>query len=279
MRILKNKFIHPSCYLLVLWFLINGRILEFLNFALALGFHEYGHYYVSKKRGYVLNKFYIAPYGACLNYREKQFERRDEFWIAISGPLTNLSLCFLFAALWWVFPETYCFSFPFVRENFLLATFNLLPVYPLDGGRVLVALLSQIKDRTFAVKVSMVLSVCFGTLFFILFAISWFYNFNPTFALAGVFMFLGLLSSEKGAVYQNSFLLKKKITPFSKSRHLLVESNLRFKDLLKKIDSDCYTVFEILSPKGRIFYLSETQVVALSIRLGAEQEISKLLEK
>ena len=271
--------IHPTFYLVILWFLICGGIVEFAIFSIVLAIHEFGHYYVSKKQGYTLEKFYIAPYGACLNYKEKQFERRDEIKIAMAGPIVNLICAFLFIALWWVFPQTYVYSLSFVEESLFLALFNLIPAYPLDGGRVLVAISSHKRGREKAVKKAKIFNLTFSIIFFSLFVISWFYSFNPTFALATVFMLSGMLEGEFGAKYKNSFLFKKRVPPFSKSRHLVVPENLFFKDLLKKIDGDCYTIFEVLSEKGEIIFLTETQVINYCVKFGGGERLDCLFDK
>ena len=88
MRVLKKIPIHPTFYLLIIWFVLMGYTVEFINFITVLIVHEYGHYFIAKKQGYRLEKFYIAIYGACLNYKEKQFERNDE----ISFKFTFISL-------------------------------------------------------------------------------------------------------------------------------------------------------------------------------------------
>ena len=134
-RKLKNR-IHFSFLLLFLWFMLTRNVFSFFIFVAVVLSHEFGHYYVAKKLGYKLSNFVIAPYGVCLNYKEKYFSHKDEILIAIAGPLVNVILSIICTALWWVFPEFYGFSYDFVMQSLMLGLFNLLTFYPHDGGRI-----------------------------------------------------------------------------------------------------------------------------------------------
>jgi len=276
MSFLKKIPLHPLFYVVILYFLISGQIVVFLNFSVALLFHEFGHYFVSKKLGYTLEKFYIAPYGACLNYKEKQFERNDELKIALAGPLSNLCVSLLFIALWWIFPRTYMSTFLFVEQNIMLAMFNLLPAYPLDGGRVILALFSGKFGRKRAFKFINYASFLFAIAFFVMFIVSFFISFNPTLALAVVFLLLGLFQGEFASKYKNSFLLEKRVANFSKPRVVLVRESLCFNDLLKRIDRDTYTIFNVISRKGELISLTEQQIIEICVKFGGEQKLEKL---
>ena len=276
MRLLKKIPIHFSFYLLAIWFVACGQVFQFLTFISVLFVHEYGHYIVSKKRGYTLDKFYIAPYGACLNYKEKQFERNDEIKIALAGPFFNLISSFAFIAIWWAFPHVYSYSYMFVEESIMLAMFNLIPAYPLDGGRVLVALVSNKTGRNKAVKRVKIVNLVLSVFFFVLFIISFYYSFNPTLALAVIFLLSGMWQDEYNATYKNSFLFKKKIRNFSKPRIILVNSEICFNDLLKKIDGNCYTIFQIVSNKGELISLTERQIIDFCIKYDGKESLSSL---
>jgi len=276
MRFLKKIPIHFSFYLLAIWFIVCGQFVEFLTFISVLFIHEFGHYIVSKKCGYTLDKFYIAPYGACLNYKEKQFEKSDEIKIALAGPLSNLITAFVFISLWWIFPQIYAYSYLFVEESIMLAVFNLLPAYPLDGGRVLVALSSNKIGRNKAVKRIKIVNFILSILFFVLFVISFFYSFNPTLALAVIFLLSGIWQDEYNATYKNSFLFRKRISNFSKPKTLLVNSEMCFNDLLKKIDGNCYTIFQVVSKRGELIFLTEQQIIDYCVKFDGKEKLSLL---
>lgn len=73
--------------------------------------------------------------------------RRDSALISIAGPLSNIALAAILAGIIRVFPTVTLLNllFPVILLNVALAIFNLIPIHPLDGGKVLVGLL-PIKD-------------------------------------------------------------------------------------------------------------------------------------
>ena len=278
MQLLKRIPIHPTFYIFAAYFVVVGEFLPFLNLMIVLFFHEMGHYFVSKRLGYSLERFYIAPYGACLDFKEKQFERNDEIKIAIAGPVVNFVLAFATLSLWWVFPQIYGASKSFFEQNLFLGAFNLLPAFPLDGGRVLLALLSNKWGRNKAFKMVKIFNLVFSGLFFLLFIFCCFYSFNPTFAIVSALLLSGFFQGNFVSKYKNSFLFEKRISNFSKSKRLLVKEGLSFIDLLKKIDRDTYTIFDIISEKGELVSLTEKQVIDICVKFGGESKLSRLFD-
>ena len=121
------KFLLSPLFITLSVFLICFKNVQFFAvYFLVIALHEFAHFIVSKRLGYKLNKFYVMPYGVCLNYEENAFLPSDEFFIAISGPLFNYLLCFISVSLWWLFPETYYYLDYFCFCNLVLATFNML---------------------------------------------------------------------------------------------------------------------------------------------------------
>ena len=169
-RFLLNKSaIHPIFFLLLIWFIISGRILSFFSFILVLIIHEIGHYIFAKKLGYKLSKFRLLPFGAELNYTEQLFESRDEVLIAFAGPIFNIIFSVINVCLWWIFPSLYSLSSELVFESTMLALINLLPAYPLDGGRILLGLLNGKFNRRKSLKFLKILNVTFVFVFVVFF--------------------------------------------------------------------------------------------------------------
>lgn len=123
---------------------ILGFISSLLLFASVL-LHEFSHSFVARARGYKVRDITLFIFGGVSSIEEESKKASDEFWIAVVGPLTSFLLAVIFYGLLQVVT-------PPVRRvgagaaatlqylaliNFLLALFNMIPGFPLDGGRVL----------------------------------------------------------------------------------------------------------------------------------------------
>lgn len=274
---LKKFPIHPSFFLLFLWFLINNNLFSFISFTFVVLCHEFGHFLVSKKLGYKLNYFCITPYGVNLNYKEKFFDGEDEIKIAFAGPLASFILSIFLLACWWICPVVYNFTNQMAMQSFLLGIFNLLPCYPLDGGRVFCEFLSKQMQRKKAVKITMILNYFFSSILFILFVVSCFYNFNPTFLLSSVFLILGNIDIMQESKYSPIYLFDKKIKNFSKPNFVFVSSNLSLAELLKHIEIKRFTVFIVNFDNSKIKYIDENLVKKLSTKFSLKKNLNEIL--
>jgi Zn-dependent protease len=101
--------------------------------------HELSHSLVARARGLGVQGITLFVFGGISQVKGEPRRPKDEFWIAIVGPLASVALGVLFTVLGQLLP-----SGSLARSasswlgliNFMLAGFNLLPGYPLDGGRV-----------------------------------------------------------------------------------------------------------------------------------------------
>ncbi len=266
LKFAKKIPIHPSFLLLFLWFCINRDLPVFLLFVGVVLSHEYGHYFVAKKLGYKLDSFLIAPYGVCLNYKERAFDEKDEIIIALAGPCVNLIFCLLTVSLWWVFPDLFNYTYDFVSQSFSLALFNLLPCYPLDGGRVAVGLMSKFFERRKAVKITQICNIIVSIFLLIAFVISCFTNFNPSLCLCGCFLLFGVFEYRGECKYQPSFAYKKRVKNFSKPLFLNINSKTTLAQALRHIQSGKFTIFVLLLPSGKTKFLDEKKIELLSFQ-------------
>ena len=121
--------------------------------------HELAHAFVAKKLGYKLNNIKLIPFGICLNLNSNQISPKDEIKIAIAGPLINLFLCLILICIWWFLPSTYNFTNVFCYANLITCLFNLIPAFPLDGGRILHAMLKENFSSKKSLKLTKIINI------------------------------------------------------------------------------------------------------------------------
>lgn len=75
--------------------------------------------------------------------------KKDAALISLSGPLSNILVATILALVLRFFPSeiTFIITYPIILLNIVLATFNLIPVHPLDGGKILVGILPEEESR------------------------------------------------------------------------------------------------------------------------------------
>ncbi len=121
----------------------------FLMSALVALQHECAHAFAAARLGYRLNRVVLMPYGAVIDGDLSGIGFKDEIFVAAWGPLCNLFTAAGFAALWWIYPDAYAFTDTACFVSLAVALVNLIPAYPLDGGRVLrCALCLHLKEKT-----------------------------------------------------------------------------------------------------------------------------------
>ena len=177
---------------LKLWFLLLFAWLPFsyvIAIFISILVHELAHAYVANKLGYNVFKVYIGLFNGAAEMNLSQIHERDSIKIVAAGPLSNLIL--FFASLIFV-SAGYSNQFitDFANVNLLLLIFNIIPIYPLDGGRLLRdGLYLLIKNRKLSVMISSYVSLALSSLLLV-FAIS---TMNILLGIfAGLFIYLSI---------------------------------------------------------------------------------------
>lgn len=123
---------------------ITGIIAALLLFVSVL-LHELAHSFVARARGMAVNSITLFIFGGVSNLEEEPEKPKTEFTMSIVGPLTSLALAGIF---WGLAQLVQSQQSPLAAMltylaliNAILAAFNLLPGFPLDGGRVLRSIL------------------------------------------------------------------------------------------------------------------------------------------
>lgn len=135
--------VNPLFLLIFIVFSLAGMFQEVLIAFIIVLLHEFVHLLVAGKAGYRVNQIELFPFGGVAEYRGlMEMEPWQEVKVALAGPLFNFTLVAIFYMLIFsgIYPETELISLV-MKYNLLIGGFNLIPALPLDGGRILRALL------------------------------------------------------------------------------------------------------------------------------------------
>ena len=206
MERLKLK-LHFSFYVASAIYLLLGQFVTFLCYFAAMILHEASHFWVAKRLFYRCRQMEISCFGAVLYGDFDCASKRDLVLIALAGPTCNFALALACVSLWWIAPQSYYFTCDFVWANVGMAAVNLMPVYPLDGGKVVCGLLqSKLSKQTSQILVKKA-AVILAILLLLVFVIALLYNqFLPSLCLFSVFIFCASTSKGKTAYQRLSYL-------------------------------------------------------------------------
>ncbi len=178
--------------------------------------HEFGHALAARKYGVGTRNITLLPIGGVANLKEMPENPKEEFIIAIAGPLVNVVIALL---LWFIVPVDQFmiddpemleeqlsgitannFLFYLLAVNVALVVFNMIPAFPMDGGRVFRAILSTRMSRVQATKAATGLGKLLALVFFLFGLFS-----NIILAVIAVFIYFGA-HSENIVIQQISLL-------------------------------------------------------------------------
>ncbi len=203
--------------------------------------HEFMHSLVARNSGLPIKGITLFIFGGVAHMEEEPPSAQTEFSMAIAGPITSVLLGVFFyviaivgKGLNWPIPVTAVLGYLGVI-NWVLAGFNLLPAFPLDGGRVLRSVLWRIrKNLRWATKTASQIGVGFSVLFMAIGVIQ-FFSGN---VIGGVWIFMiGMfLQGASRMSYQQLItrqtLEGEKVKDFMKSNPITVQPSLSLGELI-----------------------------------------------
>jgi Zn-dependent protease/CBS domain-containing protein len=164
--------------------------------------HEFGHIFMARHFGVKTPEVILSPIGGMANMERIPEAPRQELLIALAGPAVNVVILLLLVIFAGVSPVSLP-GLDFVAAdladrlayiNGMLVLFNLIPAFPMDGGRVLRALLSMAMGPDRATQLAARIGQSFAFLFVLL---GLFYS--PILLLVGIFVYFAATSEEQAS--------------------------------------------------------------------------------
>jgi Zn-dependent protease len=146
---------------------VTWNVLEYLALFLIVLMHEFGHALACRQVGGTANRIMLWPLGGVAYVNPPQ-RPGATLWSIAAGPLVNVALLPVLVAayvlsrmLGWQHSmhDAYLFVWSIMGINFGLLVFNLLPIYPLDGGQILRSLLWYVVGRARSLVAATVLGM------------------------------------------------------------------------------------------------------------------------
>ena len=226
-------------------------ILAAVGLFVSVTLHELGHSWVALRYGLHIESITLWILGGIAALSEIPREWNREFNIAIAGPITSVLVGIGCWALVLVTPR----SFPVVQfvfgwlaiVNLTLAAFNLLPAFPMDGGRILRALLARTRPYASATRTAGRI----GAVFALLFAAVGVLSFNLLLILLAVFIY-GAATTESRTVLLDELLEGITVGDIMTRGPKTVSSDSTIEEFADGMLRDRQTVYPVTDEKGAV---------------------------
>ncbi|MDX1629723.1 MAG: site-2 protease family protein, partial [Fulvivirga sp.] len=232
--------------------------------------HEFGHALTARKFGIKTRKVTLLPIGGMASMERMPEKPDQELLVAIAGPAVNVVIALLlmligtfnFSELFAlenmeslanITPQNFLYALCFI--NIILVVFNAIPAFPMDGGRVLRALLTYRMERTKATDIAAKLGQVIG----VLFILTGFFG-NILLVLIGVFVMAGAYS-ENMMVQQIEVLKGHKIKEAMMTNYTLLEPDETIQSAVDKLLESAENNFLVASEGEVQGVITKKQIV------------------
>ncbi|MEN8212906.1 MAG: site-2 protease family protein [Pseudomonadota bacterium] len=214
-------YVHATFFILILWLGLvywkaGGTMLAVFS---GVGFilllftsvvlHEFGHALTARRYGIATRNITLLPIGGVAQLEKMPDDPREEIIVALAGPAVNLVialLLFIVSGVNGAFVSAEPLALAdggFIQRlmllNIFLALFNLLPAFPMDGGRILRAILAMRMDHVSATQVAASIGQSIALIFGFLGVL-----YNPFLIFIALFVWIGAAAEAQNATLKSS---------------------------------------------------------------------------
>ena len=290
-----DVFIHSTFFILIAWIgfsywitersivaVVNGVIFILLLFLIVL-MHEFGHALAAKRFGIATRDITLLPIGGLSRLERMPKEPKRELWVALSGPLVNLVLAVIFF-VWLYFTgglngltNTTVTEGTLLQRvafaNMILLLFNIIPAFPMDGGRVLRAFLATRMEYTQATHTAASIGQGFALIFGLIGLL-----FNPFLIFIAFFVWIGA-SQESSSVQVKEALSGIPIKRAMLTQFKTLESTQRLSDAADAILTGYQQEFPVMKGEEMVGILTRSALVKGLATDGPTANIASAMDK
>lgn len=248
--------------------------------------HELGHALAAKNYNIKTKDIILLPIGGLARLERLPEKPSEELIVAFAGPLVNITLAFI-TGIFITIPDTSeqlmaelsngvnanNFFLNFFLVNFWLALFNLIPAFPMDGGRILRALLSFKLKRHIATRIS----VRIGQLLAVGFIIFGFFA-SPVLVFIGIFVIIG--AQVETDYTESKFILKGfKVHDVVMKQYPTIDANDTVKTAVELVLDSQNKNFLIIEEGIPVGTLNRDQIIMALSKKGDDEFIYNVMDR
>ena len=228
--ILKSIYLNKYFLFFLIIIILTGNFNYFIPYFFLLFFHEIGHATIGILLGYKINKIMLYPLGGVTIFNMPiNSPMFHEILILVMGPVFQIITYFILKPF-----------FPFISVyHYTILFFNLLPLYPLDGGKLLNIISCYFYNYLISFKITFIVSIIsLGGLF-----IYNLYSFNLNLFIMVIMLFIKIIKIyQKRFYYYERMLLERYLYSYSFSRIKSIKN-------IKSFYRDCYHYINLYNEK------------------------------
>ncbi len=276
-------------FLLLLFLFLSGGIkwaVLILGIFCFVTIHELCHSLVAKHFGINVREITLLPIGGVSSMTKMPDKPFQEFLISIVGPASNIAIILIFYyPLKYLLGQEVLFhplstaTWPLVAAylywiNLMLAAFNLIPAFPMDGGRILRALLA----KKFGYQKATRIAVNFGHLFALFFAYIGIVRFNLVLIAISIFIYLAA-SSEEMQVDIRETLKKFRVRDILPRDFLTLASDATIAKVLELIFHSHQEDFPVLEDGALVGFITRQDIINAIHQFGTGMAVNGIMRR
>lgn len=207
--------INPYSIILIFLAFLAGLFKEIIIISIIIIIHELGHFIALYLYKWNVTEITIYPFGGITKLDDKiDKPLNEELIITIMGPLFQELLFILVIILYkYNIIDKYIFNI-FSNYNYTILMFNLLPIMPLDGAKIINTLLNKILNFRLSYNINIIISILFLSLFIFIFKNDTSYYLIIVFLIYQIYFYY----KNKYLVF-NRFILEKRLKKSNYIKH------------------------------------------------------------
>lgn len=291
-----SVYMHATFLILIAWIVLTewgethsgravaGSVLFILALFACVVAHEFGHALAARRFGIKTHDITLLPIGGVSSLERIPDDPRQELWVALAGPAVSVAIAAALLLVMWITGVGGHLTqigpwgnVPFVEQlllaNMMLVIFNLLPAFPMDGGRIFRSLLARRMDYSRATRIASNV----GQIMALLFAGLGLFG-NPFLFLIALFVWIGA-GHEAATAELRSALKGVPVTAVTVTDFNTISSSDPLSRPVELMLHGTQQDFPVVDDGRLVGMLTRTELLSGLAQKGADTPVSQVMRK